>query len=90
MIDARVQTLLLRIVEEGRGTLSARSVDIRFSHAHAPTGSSVLQMLKQLESQQLVTREVGPGIPMDKWSITTSGRDWLAAHGDGPSRTSID
>ena len=79
MTDPGAQALLLRIVEEGGGRLSARSVDIRFSHLHEPTGASILQMLKELESQQLVVREIRPGKPTDRWSITPSGLHWLAS-----------
>jgi hypothetical protein len=78
MIEPGTQAFLLGIVSKGRGRLSSRAVDIRFRHFHEPTGASVLQMLKGLESRQLVVGAMQPGVPIDSWGITPSGLDWLA------------
>jgi Mn-dependent DtxR family transcriptional regulator len=68
---------LLAIVGAGEGTLTARSIDIRLSQRHMPSGETVLATLKRLQAAGYVHRVVTAGSPHDAWVLTDEGRSLL-------------
>jgi hypothetical protein len=66
---------LLAIVGAGEGTLTARSIDIRLSQRHAPSGETVLATLKRLQAEGYVHRVVTAGSPHDAWVLTGAARE---------------
>jgi DNA-binding HxlR family transcriptional regulator len=69
--------LLLAIVQQGKGTLSSREVDVRYSQRMSHTEESVLAALNRMAAAGLVTRVTQPGVPTDRLEITALGRDFL-------------
>lgn len=73
--------LALEVVRDGDGRWDTRTIDLELGRRGAHIERGILDDLRQLAEQNLITEETGdPTATGPRWHLTAQGAAWLRFH----------